>query len=70
MTMDYIRTVLDEQNKNPECTDAQRAANAYRLHMYELLTRGKSPYEPRQSLDVIIERLTTGKTHTPNSLLS
>lgn len=69
MTLEEIRVLYAEQDKNPDTTNAQKAANAFRLHLYECLSRSKAPYEPRPALDVIIDRLTTGATYTPNSLL-
>lgn len=69
MTIDEIRTLFAEQNRNPDTTDAQREANKHRLMWYELLRRSSEPYDPKPSLDVIMERLTSGSTYTPNSLL-
>lgn len=69
MTLDEIRALYAEQDKNPDTTNAQREANAFRLHLYQCLTRSKAPYESHPPLDVIMERLTTGATYTPNSLL-
>jgi hypothetical protein len=70
MTLGEIRTLFAQQDLNPDTTNAQREANKHRLKMYELFTRPKAPAEPRPNLDVIMERLTTGTTYTPNSLLN
>ena len=67
--LEEIRRILDHESMLPNCTQAQKEANAWRLHLYELLSRGKAPYEPSTTLDTILEVLTTGKTYTPNSLL-
>lgn len=69
MTLDEIRALYAEHDKNPDTTNSQRESNAWRLHLYELLSKSKAPFEPRPALDVIMDRLTTGATYTPNSLL-
>lgn len=68
-TLEEIRQKLNHENMLPNCTQAQKESNAWTLHLYELLSRGKAPYEPSPASDTILEWLTRGERCTPNSLL-
>jgi len=68
---DYLQVIerLEQQNMNPNTTEAQRESNSFRIQWLKRLHKEKPAPTKTVFYDAVQERLAHGYSITPNGLL-